>query len=52
MRLRKLLRGVVAGTALALALAACTTEPDTAPQEGADGPKNGDTYVFGNIAYT
>ena len=51
MRLRKLLRGVVAGTALALALAACTADPDTAPQEGADGPKNGDTYVFGNIAY-
>lgn len=46
---KKLLRALAVGVALTLSLAGCTTEGgDTDP---ADGPKNGEAYVFGNIAY-
>ena len=47
---KKLLRTLVLGAALTLAIAGCTTEEgDTGP--ASDGPKNGESYVFGNIAY-
>ncbi len=59
--IRKLIKGLTVGAALTLALAGCTTEgedPGTGQpansSEGAasaDGPKNGEAYVFGNIAY-
>lgn len=61
---RKLIKGIAVGAALTLALTGCTTvgadgEPTTDaanPVESTDaaapgGPKNGESYVFGNIAY-
>lgn len=61
--IRRLIKGLAVGAALSLALAGCTTEGDpadpTAPTQTSDGtdagdstgPKNGESYVFGNIAY-
>lgn len=41
----------IAAAAIALSLTACTTVEDDAPAAPQDGPKNGENYVFGNIAY-
>ncbi|TRY17663.1 sugar ABC transporter substrate-binding protein [Tessaracoccus rhinocerotis] len=57
---RKLTKALAVGAALALALTGCTTEGEeptdgepanTAEEVSAEGPKNGESYVFGNIAY-
>lgn len=48
---QKILRSLAIGLALSLSLAGCTTEGGDDPAAPADGPKNGEAYVFGNIAY-
>lgn len=50
MKRKRMFAATLAAAALTLSMAACTTETGgtAAP---ADGPKNGENYVFGNIAY-
>lgn len=50
MKSRKRLAAGFAAAVIALSLTACTTVEDEAPA-AQDGPKNGENYVFGNIAY-
>ena len=50
MKRKNLLVTGITAAILALAMTGCTTEV-AGPSAPADGPKNGENYVFGNIAY-
>lgn len=49
MKRKKMIIATLAAAALTMSMAACTSEPGAVTP--ADGPKNGENYVFGNIAY-
>lgn len=50
MKRTKLFTAALAAAVLAIVATGCSTEP-TGAAAPADGPKNGENYVFGNIAY-